>query len=121
MKKRNIRRDWLKRQIEKGGVQIKCDYHYTDDYAQDAADNFGRTGWLPARISKPKYEIIENEWGGTSGRIVDRDVKEGFINLRESHFEGSSGAAWRDSTYPGRVILLVHQNLAYSIQLPAEG
>lgn len=38
----------LKKEIEKGQWLVKCDGRYTDDYAGDAASNYGITEFRPA-------------------------------------------------------------------------
>jgi hypothetical protein len=47
---KTVRRDWLKKQIEKGNIEIKCDQILTDDYAHDDATNCGKTTWAKADI-----------------------------------------------------------------------
>lgn len=49
-----MRRDVLRRRIESGALVARCAHRYTDDYAGDAADNFGKTEWLPARIERAR-------------------------------------------------------------------
>lgn len=75
MKRSNtINRRWLKTRIERGEVMAKCNYRYTDDYAGDAASNFGKTDWLPARI---------RDWSKKSFELPG-----GFIDFDESDFRG---------------------------------
>lgn len=88
---KTIRRDWIKRQIEAGRMEAKCDYHYTDG---DTADNFGKTGWLPACI----------------GNFID-----GHINFQEHDFRFKSGAAWKNEDET--INLSVHSNLSYTLRL----
>lgn len=47
---KKIRRDWIKRQIEKGNILIKTDMILTDDYAFDAAYNCQKSDWREAKI-----------------------------------------------------------------------
>ena len=77
---KTINRGWLKRKIQKGLVQARVDGYYTDDYSWDSAANFGRTGWLPARI-RPEGE---------------NQLPDGFIYFNPSDFRGY-GHAWRDA------------------------
>jgi hypothetical protein len=52
MTNKTIRRDWLKRQIAAGRMEIRCRGVYTDDYSFDAAVNFQRNdGWAVADIA----------------------------------------------------------------------
>ena len=93
-----VNRGWLKRQIEAGKMEIKCRYEYTDDYAGDAAANFGKTDWMPARI------------GSTLN-----DKAEGVISLQEYSFKGRDGAAYRtdDSSV---ITLRVYRGLVYEFR-----
>jgi hypothetical protein len=47
---KTIRRDWLKRQIQKGNMQIKTKMILTDDYAYDNATNCQASEWHDAKI-----------------------------------------------------------------------
>jgi hypothetical protein len=99
-------------------VDAKCDYHLTDDYAYDNANNDGKTDWLPARISRP-YRKDPSDWGHRFMDDEERDFISGVMNFRESDFEGSCGLAyWRDEAQT-LMILIVHQNLSYSLRLRA--
>lgn len=69
-----INRAWLKRQLEAGNIEAKPAQRLTDDYAYDAATNFGVTDWAPARIGK--YE----------------DWKEGYHNIAEYQLRGHISA-----------------------------
>ncbi len=53
---KTIRRNWLKRQIEKGLIEIKCTGIYTDDYYGDNANSFHKTEWELANIKDFKDE-----------------------------------------------------------------
>ena len=95
---KTLRRDKLKRDIQKGLLEGKCTMHLTDDYRFDASNNFGKSeGWAP---------------------IVIREVGEFFpgkINLHESDFEsGSGGASINEET--GVVSFRVHSNLYYEFR-----
>ncbi len=48
--RKTIRRDWLKRQIVAGKIEIKCTGIYTDDYYGDNANRFQKTDWELADI-----------------------------------------------------------------------
>ena len=49
MREGKVNRGWLLRQVQAGNVEVKCNYSMTDDYAFDAAYNFGKTDWMPAQ------------------------------------------------------------------------
>ena len=72
-----VNRGWLLRRILEGKVIAKCNGVYTDDYAFDAAYNFQKTGWLPARIEDDYSQRQENH-----------------LYFRRDEFRGY-GYAWR--------------------------
>lgn len=92
-----VRRDKLMRDIAKGLYVAKCDYRYTDDYAFDNANGFGKTDWKEAVIKRPS----ENH-------------RNDVIALPEYYFEGS-GCAWRNND--DTVNLSVHSNKSYTLKL----
>lgn len=93
---KTVRRDWIKKQIELGNIEAKCDYIYTDDYAYDNAYNFGKTDWMPARISRPTYKDITLQNGSVMTMIDDRDFVDGFMNFKDHDFEYSTGRCYWD-------------------------
>lgn len=114
---KTIRRDWLLRQIEAGKVVGKCDMSLTDDYAWDNASNFGKTGWMPVRISHPKYEKLTLPNGCVIDHNTDSDLVEGAINFYEYYFGFKSGTAhWNPD---GTILFRVHSNLWYTLQVNA--
>lgn len=88
-----VNRGWLKRQVVAGKMQVKCAIKLTDDFAGDAANNFGKTGWMPA--------------------IVGDKAQAGSINIYESNFKTKSGSAWREGD---TIHLCVHSNLYYEFR-----
>ena len=50
MAHKTIKRNWLKKQIELGNIEIKCTGVYTDDYAFDSAYNYQKSDWKKADI-----------------------------------------------------------------------
>lgn len=84
---KTINRGWLRKQIEKGNMEIKCLYYMTDDYKIDADRNFGKTEWV--------------------------DAKE--FNLTERDFKTKSGCAWQNEE--GIISLVIHSNRAYDIRI----
>ncbi len=118
MKYKTVNRGWLKRQVEKGNVIIKCDFHYTDDYAWDAARNYGETEWFPARIRHPKWEDCKDQFGYDRTRCVDDDRKEGYMNMDESDFRSQSGMAYTRVGDPEKIISFsIHSNLSFSCKI----
>lgn len=73
---------------KKGLLQAKCNYRYTDDYAWDAATDFGKTDW---------FDVVLGE------------------NLREDHFSGTCGGVYESGD--DIFTLRVHSNLSYSIRI----
>lgn len=59
-----VNRGWLKKQIEKGNIEIKTDMILTDDYAFDDAVKCQKSGWRKADIK----EFSEYDFKYKSGR-----------------------------------------------------
>lgn len=112
---KTINRAGLKRKVEAGQYEIKCDLHLTDDYQFDNANGFGKTEWLPARIRRPIFEEVTLQNGFVTSHCKDGDYKEGFINLDESDFEGKPGHAYMNEE-TGLITLHIHSNLYYSLR-----
>lgn len=114
-----IRRNWLRKQVELGRVEAKCEMHLTDDYAFDAAYNFGQTDWKPARIRQPKWEVYVNERGSALDRCVDDDLRQGFINFLASDFSPSykTGHAYWQNKEQGLIHFSIHSNLRYTLRI----
>lgn len=89
-----IRQDVVKRAIERGEFErIECAYHYTDDYAWDYANNFGK-GEVTAKHILDKYEIFKPTcW-------VDREKKN--VNGKECYV----------------ISILFYSNLSYDMYVP---
>lgn len=113
---KTIKRNWLKKQIELGKVIGKCRYSYTDDYAFDNSNDFGKTEWGAVRMSYPRFEEITFANGNTTSHCVDSDTKDGFINLRDYHLTGKGGAAYQ-AEGSDEITLRVHSNLVYSLRI----
>lgn len=96
---KTVRRDWLKKQIMNGKMVGKCDHRYTDDYAMDNANNFGKTDFMP-------LQIIED---------YDDHVAAGFLFLWADDFVGKPGWASIDEK-TGIYSLYVHSNLSFSFK-----
>lgn len=77
MRVKTINRGWLKRQVLQGKVEAMRKFRYTDDYAYDAQTNYGKTEWIPARIS--------TNW---------EDRKDGYMNFDEYDFRAKGSSAW---------------------------
>lgn len=114
---KTIKRNWLKKQIELGKIEAKCNYHMTDDYAWDNANNFGKTDWMKARLSNPTYKEV-TLYNGNKTTIRDNDdFIEGMMNFRSYDFTGKSGGAYTNER--GEIILRVHSNLSYTLRIVA--
>jgi hypothetical protein len=54
-----IRQDTVRKAIERGEFElIKCSYSYTDDYAWDAANNFGRDASASQKQMAWEFSIL---------------------------------------------------------------
>ena len=113
---KTVNRGWLRKQVEAGKVAIKCNYHYTDDYAFDAAVNFQQTDWMPARIRKPVFGEYTDQFGYTRTRCVEDDRKQGYMNLDASDFKSQSGRCWKNEE-TNIISFSIHSNLVYSCKV----
>lgn len=108
-----IRRSSLLKLVESGVMEAKCNFHYTDDYAWDNANNHGRTDWLQARIRK----VVHNDITGRD----ERDFIQGQMNFDESDFDGiyrTGGARMNDD---GTISFSIHSNLNYTLRVKKDG
>ena len=119
MASNTVNRGWLRKQIEAGNVEVKCNYSMTDDYAWDAASGFGKTDWMPARIRRPKFAKPGNNEGYREGCCIDDDRKDGYMNLDECDLTSRSGMAYRDSQDNSIIRLSPYSNLCYSMRIVA--
>lgn len=97
-----VNRGWLARQIKKGLVEVKCEFHYTDDYAYDAANKFGASA----------------EWRKAAWCEPGERAPEGVIGFDSSDLSTSSGRAY--VTAEGVTRLYVHSNLCYTVRVLPE-
>jgi hypothetical protein len=109
-----MRRDTLKKMIAAGKLEARCVFSYTDDYAFDNANKFGETGWLPARMSHPKWEEIILPNGNKTEHCIEHDDPEGYINFRNYMLEGNGGHASKEDN--GIMRLRVHSNLVFDLR-----
>lgn len=93
---KTVNRGWLKREVAKGNMMVRCCYHMTDDYARDYADNYGKTDWI-------KVGIKEQHNG-----------EEETYDIPEWYFKSQSGCAYQDDK--GKINLIIHSNLAYELK-----
>jgi len=61
---KTIRRDWLKKQIHVGNIEIRCNGIYTDDYAFDASVDYQRSDWHKADLSHFNDQSFRYQSGG---------------------------------------------------------
>lgn len=108
-----IKRNWLKKQVELGRMEIKCDLHLTDDYRFDVSNKFGQSEWMPARICKPVFGMVKVN-GYEMERCIDDDWQSGHMNLNDHDFEGKPGYATRNEN--GTITLKIHSNLYYTLR-----
>ena len=95
--RKTVRRDALKRKIQKGLYEARCAFHYTDDYYGDAQDNFGKTDWRPAIFSEEGSRTQSNA-----------------IAFKAWDFRTSTGyAAMEDD---GTIAFAIHSNLVYKLR-----
>jgi hypothetical protein len=109
-----VRRNWLKKQVNAGKVEARCTISLTDDYAFDNANDFGKTGWLPARIRHPEFTEYQTPGGWMNTRCSNDDHQPGYMNLDEHDFVSRSGGAY---TKGDVIVLYVHSNLYYEMRI----
>ena len=111
---RTINRAWLMRQVDAGKMEARCTLRLTDDYTFDTAYNYGKTGWMPARIRRPVFKEMALPNGNVIEYSVNDDFTDDQMNLQEYHFTGKSGGAYRNED--GTIHLRVHSNLHYELR-----
>lgn len=99
---KTVNRGWLKKQIEKGNVEAKCNHRMTDDYAFDNATGFGATEWAPARYITNKHQG-EEQYDKSITLIDD-------FNLRSN-----SGCAYQ--TDDGILHLVVYSGYSFDLRI----
>lgn len=105
-----IRRDKLMKEIDEGKYEARCDFRFDNHFGRDVA----KREWIPARISRPKFEEYTNPVGNTQSRCVDHDHVSGKMNLNTYDFTGKVGRATRNDD--GTITLYVHSNLWYTLR-----
>lgn len=118
-----INRGQLLKLAEAGRVWMRCQYHYTDDYAWDAATNYGRTGWFRVAIAPewPDYPATEAEREARMRAYrawEDSARAAGCGIMRRDQFRGSTGSAsveHRRGERP-RARLSVYSGLSYELR-----
>lgn len=109
---KTVRRDWLKRQVEAGRMEARCDFSIEHD-GDGRYDTFSGP-WKPARVRHPKFEPRMMQGGFEREVCVDDDCKEGFMNLHSCDFEGNCGRAYESGD--NLVCLHVHSNLCFTLR-----
>ena len=117
MTTQTVRRDWLKKQVEAGNMECRCD-HYIEHDGNGQYDTIGGP-WKDARICHPKFEPRQMPAGHYCDVCVDHDFIEGKMNMMTCEFNGNCGRAHRGEN--GVITLLVHSNLCYSLRFKAAG
>lgn len=112
---KTVRRDWLKKQIEAGKMEARCD-HYIEHDGDGRYDTRGGP-WMAARIRRPVFEPRMMPAGFECDVCVDDNFIEGQMNMLDCDFTGNCGSAYRNDS--GIITLRVHSNLCYSLRLKA--
>ncbi len=108
----SVNRGWLKRQCEAGKLWLKCEMRLTDDYAFDAAYNFGKMDNYKQAIVRPDmpeelkpvgkgyreeqeaYSRWLSRWEEENGVHAKADGSGGKIVLYPSCFKAKSGCCY---------------------------
>lgn len=106
-----VNRRKLHNAAKKGLLWAKCDGRYTDDYAGDAACNFG----IHDDFRQVAY--IDNSLPWQERQAVRQKANaEGMITFDTSDFNDSVGRAWFDSER-NKTIFYIHSNLSYTVEI----
>lgn len=134
---KTVNRGYLRKMAQQGRLWVKCAYHYTDDYAFDSADNFGKMDsfkqvHLYEEHSHPLEAEIDALYAeGKSHLDVEplmrqlsaarsqhhmeqQDKAQGKVLLWPRDFGFKSGCAY-GSKQAGR--LSIHSNLSYEYEV----
>jgi hypothetical protein len=114
-----IRRDWLHKQIDAGKMEVKCNYHFTDDYAFDNANKGGATEWMPARIRRPTFSKYVTPGGWENDYCSNDDHIEGTMSFHLSDFTGKSGMAYWGDEAKTLIRFSIHSNASYTLRFKA--
>lgn len=70
---KTINRRGLKGRINRGELKVKRNYRYTDDYAFDAATEYGETGYMPATYFPSFFLWLEEQkiWDEYNDRLAE--------------------------------------------------
>jgi hypothetical protein len=73
--KNTINKTWFKNRLKEGKLLVKCCGRYTDDYAFDASNNFGKTdGFVVATAKKfDDWYIGVSRISGAKDGIIEMD------------------------------------------------
>ena len=108
--KAKINRGHVKRAMQKGLVEVRCKMHLTDDYAFDAAVNFGKSEqWVRATIAEP----------GPDSQLVRELAEirgERVVIFYPSQLSNVGGGVWEDMKGAGTYTLYIHSNLSYELR-----
>jgi hypothetical protein len=93
-----VNRGSLMKKVAAGLVEAKCNFSLTDDYRLDDQNEFGVTGWMPARLSSGYGDFVQ-----------------GQMNLKQHDFTSKSGRAYKNDD--GTITLIVHSNECYTLRI----
>lgn len=110
---KTVNRGTLKRAAQRGELWIKCNYHYTDDYAWDNASGFGKMDEFQKAYLMPEG-LDSDAWRETRNAAHGR----GEIVVDESDFKNKSGYCYERD---GVIRWGIHSNLNYTVQIRKAG
>lgn len=104
-----INRGHLVRAARKGELWLRCAGRYTDDYAYDAAVNFGKeTEYRRVYLDEIGFDPEQTTWQAHKERI--RELAGDCIIMTLHDFKTKSGYVMGDR-------FAVHSNLSYEFQI----
>lgn len=128
---KTVNRGWLLRMALAGRLWMRCRYHYTDDYAGDAASNFGKMNDFAQVFIKPECKLPEgsenwdyNQESWYRSEFYSQwrnENKLGYIgheNKMEGHADDyrGHGRAYCDGD-KNKGTFRVHSNLVYDYEV----
>jgi hypothetical protein len=104
---KGMRRDVLRRMIERNEMVLVESYHFDDGYGAERGEHAAD----PRAVRVWRYEVRENPVTGRE-EVASPPYDGKTVFIREGEFRGS-GSCWEEAD--GRVVLVVHSNSNYTL------
>lgn len=124
---KKIRRNTFTKNLKAGMYTARCKEHLTDDYAFDAATNFGRTEMMEARYFPSFWTWLDEVGLNDQFKPFENDIEASKIRRRyQEERDAEGGMVFTDETIKmadiyqddeTTVALYVHSNLSYELKV----